>query len=416
MYKMIEKQFENTQISETKYFYLYPECLTAQFLLPCFVASFLDLCKEKNVPQAEKDQYMRFVHELILSYERHPFNQLAVPGCAASNFIADLSMLNLKVLEKATALYRCFNRYFGNNYTLSNFHFKCVEYLKKDNFQLPHDPRLRYHEIDETFRIQECHWYSYLNYFHCRVSKCLLKLNWMTVEPDVEFHSHLFIIGPLVLFPFKKGTLHYHLQALINFRAKKFNFSLEEGDINFTVDITNIPTQIRMAADKLSMKQLLTLSIYLSLKNLDVKKDPFIHQVFPLDKSSQIFGAIMSNQKWQLKLLMVSARNEVEDFSLATYQFAKNNICYELALEMLTSIGQVKMKYPGEITFCPIKHCRWCGQADVKTFRVCPECKDYPEYPDLNFFCSEECEKQCLAKQHIEEHAQYLIMLIGLVD
>jgi hypothetical protein len=411
VYKMIEEQFKNTLNSNAEYFYHYPECLTAQFMLPCFVASLLDLCKEKNVPQDEKYKYMRFVHELIFSYERHPFNQKALPALAASNFVSVLSVMNLKLLEKATTLNRCFNNFFGKNNALSNFNFKCIEYLKRDNFQRHYDPRL----VDPKNLIAnmyESHWYSYLYFFHSRMSECLSKLNWARSESDEDFYSYLCVGWNI--FPLKRGSLLDHMCTLINSTITKI--SLEEGDIQNYVDLTTVPRNVRLAAEKVSHKQLVTLAIYLYFNNFDFKKVKIKQQVFPLEMDCQIYNALMSNKKWKLKLLMASSRSDVEDFSLISYKCAKNNICYEPAMDMLTSKGKLNMRSPGEITFCPIKHCRWCGQADVQTFRVCPLCKDDPEYPDLNFFCSEECENLCLAKQHTEEHAQYLMMLIGLVD
>lgn len=401
---MIEGQFEKTQIPGAQSFFHYPECLTAQFLLPCFVASFLDFCNEKTASQVEKDQYMGFVHELILSYERYPFQQEALPVLTAGNFVNVLPFINEKLQEKTTSLYNCFIHLFENNHVLSNFQFKCVEYLKKDNFQHSHGPR----SMDLNIITNECHWYSYLYFFYCRIDNCLQKLNWVTVKQDEEFQFYLFT--GMNMSPSKKGSLLDQLQTLINATVQK------PSSEKISVDLSKIPKKIRIAAEKLTPKQLLSLSVFMYFKNYKFKNQEFHRKIFPLEKSGEIYEALISNKKWKLKLLMASARNDVEDFSLASYQCAKNNICYEPVMEILSSKGKVYFRSPGEITFCPIKHCRWCGLADVETFRVCPECRGYPEYPDLNFFCCEDCENKCLEKQHMEEHAQYLMMLIGLVD
>jgi hypothetical protein len=48
---------------------LYEELPFVQFILPCFVASFLDMHKDKSIPQSNVAWYLRFVHELIKSFE-----------------------------------------------------------------------------------------------------------------------------------------------------------------------------------------------------------------------------------------------------------------------------------------------------------------------------------------------------------
>jgi len=71
------------------------------------------------------------------------------------------------------------------------------------------------------------------------------------------------------------------------------------------------------------------------------------------------------------------------------------------------------MSRPGEITF-PVMHCRWCGLVEAETFRKCPVCAETPDYPDINYFCSEECEKEALDKQHLEEHATFLVERVAI--
>jgi len=71
------------------------------------------------------------------------------------------------------------------------------------------------------------------------------------------------------------------------------------------------------------------------------------------------------------------------------------------------------MSEPGEITFFPVKHCRWCGVLAEK-FRMCPECHSNPDYSDINFFCSEKCENEAMDKKHTEEHARFLMIRLEL--
>jgi hypothetical protein len=62
---MLKCQYE----SNSKAVNIYPEIHFVQFILPCFVASFISLCKDTTVSAEGKKFYMRFVHELIHSFE-----------------------------------------------------------------------------------------------------------------------------------------------------------------------------------------------------------------------------------------------------------------------------------------------------------------------------------------------------------
>jgi hypothetical protein len=53
----------------------YPECATLQYLLPCFVATFLDMHKDPSATRAQTRNWMLLVHELLLSYEQNPYEQ-----------------------------------------------------------------------------------------------------------------------------------------------------------------------------------------------------------------------------------------------------------------------------------------------------------------------------------------------------
>jgi len=73
------------------------------------------------------------------------------------------------------------------------------------------------------------------------------------------------------------------------------------------------------------------------------------------------------------------------------------------------------MQEPGEVTFFPVKHCRWCGLVEAADeFRVCNECAENPDYPDTSIFCSSKCETEAMKFVHLEEHARYLTIKCGL--
>jgi len=185
--------------------------------------------------------------------------------------------------------------------------------------------------------------------------------------------------------------------------------------------VSNISQHLKDSADALSSYQLIGVALFHYLNNLNRKevnsaKNILQHPAFPINPLVTAVWSLITNDLWSLKQLISSMAERVdcEDPTLVSLQFAKGNLCYEFVLETLAPEGRVEMQVPGEITFCPIKHCRWCGLVDAAEFRVCPECKENPQYPDVNFFCSLECEEQLLEKQHTEEHCRFLVNKLEL--
>jgi len=138
---------------------------------------------------------------------------------------------------------------------------------------------------------------------------------------------------------------------------------------------------------------------------------------FPLDDIDSAMWALYSGDMWTVKQKMSSMAHKSgqDDQTLASLELAKSNVYYEEALKTgLNEDGKVKMSSPGEITFFPVKHCRWCGLLEADTFRKCPVCVDNPDYPEVNYFCSAKCETESLDQQHTEEHATFLVIRCGI--
>ena len=72
VFKMIEKQYRSLMRGPP--YHYHPEIIAVQYILPCFVASYLQL-DESNVSDKAKEEYLRFVHELVNSYEQFKFCQ-----------------------------------------------------------------------------------------------------------------------------------------------------------------------------------------------------------------------------------------------------------------------------------------------------------------------------------------------------
>jgi hypothetical protein len=70
---MLKRQFETS--SGTQPMLWHPECATVQYLLPCFVATFLKMQCDSSVSRAQFKNWLLLVHELLLSYEQNPYEQ-----------------------------------------------------------------------------------------------------------------------------------------------------------------------------------------------------------------------------------------------------------------------------------------------------------------------------------------------------
>jgi hypothetical protein len=70
VFKMIEKQYSS--LMKGPPYHYHPEILTVQYILPCFVASYLEM-ENTDESNKAKEEYLRFVHELVKSYEQHAY-------------------------------------------------------------------------------------------------------------------------------------------------------------------------------------------------------------------------------------------------------------------------------------------------------------------------------------------------------
>jgi predicted nucleic acid-binding Zn ribbon protein len=174
---------------------------------------------------------------------------------------------------------------------------------------------------------------------------------------------------------------------------------------------------------------LLELVIYNAVNNL---RDPKLETMsiglqgpsFPLDLRSKVFWAVRSKDTWKLKQMLKPFTNIIRNHKDARFEpltVAMKNLIKALIYKSLvdTQSGDgkkrwFKMTQPGECTMFPFRHCRWCGLITTKEFRLCSMCKEYPEYLDNNYFCSEQCENEALDKQHREEHARFFMLQLNM--
>jgi len=264
---------------------------------------------------------------------------------------------------------------------------------------------------------QLCPWTSQLFMYKGRLQNCLKNLCW-DENSSVETHVSVFnFLNNSLVFPEKK------ISSLFLVWKKKLHCEYNHLPKTNGYQIDGIPADDSKILHALRYQKLSGIYTYKIFKDMDRENllklaDKLQGPGFSGDFADRAFWHLVSNDFLALKQMfspIIKKGDKRRDSILASLKLARSNKCYEDVLKDLTPEGKVKMSKPGEVSFFPIKHCRWCGLVEVKKFRVCSLCKEIPDYPDLNLFCSEKCESESLAEQHEEEHATFLMVKLGLI-
>jgi len=80
VFKMLERQYLTRKGGVRV---VYPECQFIEYIVPCVVATFIDIYKDPSVSQDKKKEFLQFVHDLIESYETQEFFQ-EIPSSSTS--------------------------------------------------------------------------------------------------------------------------------------------------------------------------------------------------------------------------------------------------------------------------------------------------------------------------------------------
>jgi len=83
---MVFNVFEDHETWSDDQIKLHPEELIVQYILPCFVASFLEFADNTDVEQKDKENYVKIVHELIKGFEVDPYKVAYMEGPFSGGF------------------------------------------------------------------------------------------------------------------------------------------------------------------------------------------------------------------------------------------------------------------------------------------------------------------------------------------
>jgi len=405
---LYEKKGENYPIN------LYPEWPFVQYVLPCFGASFLELEEDKTVDVEKKKWFLHFIHRLLCSYQKNP-------RYPSDKYIPHLVKQEglIFMVHKAEQIKSFLSRaIFGTK--------KEENIITRDFFAKFLLPLTEFCSNKDGPSTRES-----LCFFLYRLEGVLKKC----LSP--EFFSE-----PAVS-PVKKVTLLCRMMATAAFSRQGY-----EEDVNFK----DLPSLLKVVFEKhiavnldswlqktktkkllieakaMTEKQLLQLIFYLCFKtpyfkNLKKNKENRkTEQDMSLDEVEKAFWVYLEGDAWKVKQIfstwMAQIKSEDDDnkHPEISMKFATDYApyCFSPVFAEIKD-GKVKMDFPGEITFFPIRHCRWCGLVEAEEeFKVCKICTEYSDYIDTCIFCSPKCEKEALDGEHTEEHARYLKIRLGL--
>jgi hypothetical protein len=422
VHKIAEKHLTSLKAGQ---FEFVPEHQFVQYLLPCFVNCFLGLLTDSSKSRNTKRKCVRFVENLICSYEQHEYSQVLsiekkielknrdADYCAGILKFHSLLSKCLIILSEddATGDLIPTIRYFLSKYT---------EFSKNKNAMLKRGSWFEYSK-----------WFIQIDMFVNRAINVILNCFENFVDGGRREPS---LLSGCISRAFSVDDDRSISTFPINFLYSQF---LNAIGSKLTTAVTNptkknvissMPKDILKSSRQLSCQQLAALFVFLHFGNLDLhlnsqwKQSKLQGPGFPFDMASVFVWCIATNDTWKIKqlvapMLMAKRRRgkQSKDTSFVSLDVAKSNKCYKQVLRKISPDGtKVLMEQPGEITFVPVKHCRWCGLIKVQRFRLCSLCDEHRDYCDVNYFCSEKCETEALEAKHREEHARYFSVELAL--
>ncbi|CAB3361492.1 Hypothetical predicted protein [Cloeon dipterum] len=401
----------------------------AQYLLPCFVASMLELFtrtndKEPAISKEMKEWYVNLVHELVSAYE-NPIKEAALEQNIEDSYLSlylkkrfSFSTL-LEVFYKSTindfivavSMDESFERHFlhlrllfeglktSDECTLSaedslqtNYHFDLMSFnffLKLQN-AMHSCPRANCNKIEDRSIVV-----SNMN----NLIKVMCHFGFLNPNPAV--HPNL-PTSSILLLALIECCLRKNKDLTIIKKIKRMKHP------NNSLD--DLLKAAREECENLSVAQTQSLAFYLAMSV--IPRDEFSTLSKKIATKSVLDQALCSYVKdgkmWDLRhFLNITPHDELK----VSHVFAKEKapVLYYVAMnELNKDCTKVKLNSPGEAWFFPITHCRYCGLLNIDVNEYpCTKCIRCKQYPDKNFFCSAGCRKNAMNTYHDNEHVEY---------
>jgi len=393
-------------------------------LLPCFVASYADLCTDDMVSAEAKDFYGQFIGKLIDNYSEEQSTNCGYVGDVSICFLkwkfdsvaSELKERLYGATEPPTVARqlqeKCFDvltDYLGRVGEITcgtlyqNWRILLYDFSDRMQRSLMQVTKLPVGLSHPSVGIQKS---AALSTF-CRMLACAIFKN-HGFKDTLEFSDSCVLISSIFVVYAKSEKLKILKLPSDRISKSKTYWSA-------------VQSTVEKESKKLSEQQRLGLAIYLCLSSnayiTFVSRTPYaLPEKALLDSLEmmyyQVLGRYFATVAEKIPVLLSQKLSQV------SLKFAKETapICYTPVLDRVVD-GKVKMDAPGQNTFCPIPHCRWCGLVkNPSEMLVCQFCTDKPKYSDTHLFCSLQCEDLAMRNQHGERHAEFIEYRLGLTN
>ncbi|CAB3380421.1 Hypothetical predicted protein [Cloeon dipterum] len=410
----------------------------AQYLLPCFVASLLELFNYTNddapvISQKGKEWYVSFVHELISAYERRS------DVIALDNQYLDL---HVKRWYSSPILLQAFFRSTINNFYRAvsedisfKQHFeKCLQLTSllealtnSSNECLPSavlssqtNPHFDLLTFDFFLKFEEALRKSYHKLGPSRRSVDSIKIADMNDLIKVMFHVSFYPVQIIDVAHPELPTSANVLLALVKHclhREPKDDLTHTHRLKKFKISDLSPKRLLEIAKEEiknLNESQIQSLAFYLTMRLIPREKLPKLSTKWETDSTldfafcDYLKGGRMWCLRHFLKITMPGDEWRV------SRKFAGENapVLYYVAFnECNKNFDKLLIDNTRRDTYWyfPFEHCRNCGALNKDVSQnPCSKCTSNEKYyVDINLFCSDECRKNAMNSYHVQEHDEF---------
>jgi hypothetical protein len=427
--KLVYHIFDVSSITGFEEEFVLSEWQFIQYILPCFVTQLGQLATNLKTKPNELQAFTHFVHNLIQSFELHlkktklikgdyetlkKYVEMELPDWFCKNQVNSVTG-QLQEVERELGMlvygtHKKMKKAGSADFPLGQICFRLLNDTLKNNSMNQGRPI-----------IFKC-WTEIILQYIPRMKESICKVALVTTNP---FPTNNLLQALGVLEELKNIAVTFNSNPVDELSLA----CLEKADHKMKLMMGKQPSAMRGKVEKklflemqtLTVQQLLGVALF-GIVNSWKKYDKEMLEIFDPTKTAR--SAIINSAidkfvakdwrgLWSLMTPLLSDKDG-NDLSLVTIDFAKKSAsCYVRVLEVIKTKDSNKKYFTSLFPLIPIKFCRCCVKFEVKLTK-CKICVDNYDFPDVHWFCSDECEEKVLAEGHLEEHDHHLMVKCGL--
>jgi hypothetical protein len=430
--------FDESSTKGLKECFIFPDWQFIQYILPCFVTLIGQHATNSKTKPTELLVYTRFVHNLIQSFEMKltiksvkgkpgtliQYKPKDVPDWVCSSLAKNLTVQLQEVESDLGMLIYGTQKRMKRADTAEVMQAQVFFRLLKDTL------RTTTFERGES-TIFRC-WGETLLGIVSRTRESILKEVLLPTNPfpTNNLLQALAILHELknIAATFNNEPMNRTIRELLNVAHQKMKIVLGKQQCTSRPKLETMKRYLEF--QKLTVQQLLGAVLFFLVISWR-KEMPVIVDATELFRSAQKNVAV---EKFIIKDLRglrsvmtpLLSDKDGNDLSMLPVDFSKKKASPCTLYEQITTLLKSnqsshdvlrKRSVLGLLPVVPIKMCRCCEKFEelADKMAMCSVCVDNRDFPDIYWFCSSKCETKVLDEGHLEEHAQFLMVKLGLV-